>query len=323
MAPKQPFARENLRGPRRRARSLASRILDRALEPAGFNVTMQHFYSPIPGRGSLSADFWNGQSKMPGLTPFDLERQFRFLEGDLAPLIAEFTPPRDPTARPHEFFLRNGTYQGGDADVLYAMVRHFQPDRIIELGAGNSTLVAATACQVNRERGHETAFWAYDPFAVPPDRAVPGLSGLAATGAEHIPLTTFEDLKENDILFIDSTHVVRIGGDVIFLILEILPRLRPGVIVHLHDIFLPWHYPRKWIEHNRWYWAEQYLLQAFLAFNRDFEVLLPVYPLLRSHPERFSAAIPNYDPAVPPPMAFWMRRTAPSVREASRPGGAP
>lgn len=180
-----------------------------------------------------------------------------------------------------------------------------------------STLVIANACRINREHGHETEFHAHDPFAIPPNGAVPGLSSLTAVGAEQIPLSTFEELDENDILFIDSTHVVRIGGDVTFLILEVLPRLRPRMIFHLRDIFLPWHYPRDWVEHNRWYWAEQYLLQAFLAFNTDFEVLVSVYPLVRSYTERFRAAIPNFDPAVPPPMAFWMRRTAPSGRQAS------
>ena len=81
-------------------------------------------------------------------------------------------------------------------------------------------------------------------------------------GAEHT-----DQLGAGDILFIDSSHTVRIGGDVVHLFCEVIPRLAPGVIVHVHDIYLPYEYPRAWVEQLRWYWAEQYLLQALLAGN--------------------------------------------------------
>jgi hypothetical protein len=90
---------------------------------------------------------------------------------------------------------------------------------------------------------------------------------------QELHYSWFNSLRENDVLFIDSTHMVKIGGDVVYLYLEVLPRLNSGVLVHTHDIFLPLEYPRDWVLKNHWFWSEQYLLQAFLAFNDQFEVL--------------------------------------------------
>jgi hypothetical protein len=91
---------------------------------------------------------------------------------------------------------------------------------------------------------------------------------------EDVGVETFEQLQARDVLFIDSSHVVRIGGDVTYLFLEVLPRLQPGVVIHVHDIFFPGDYPRDWVVEQFRFWSEQYLLQAFLAFNSAFEVLL-------------------------------------------------
>jgi hypothetical protein len=111
----------------------------------------------------------------------------------------------------------------------------------------------------------------------------PGLTTLIERPAQEITLNEFEALGANDILFIDSSHVSKIGSDVNYLYLEILPRLKPGVIVHMHDIFLPQEYPTVWITQKMRFWNEQYLLQAFLAFNSGFEVLLANNYLGRTH----------------------------------------
>jgi hypothetical protein len=102
---------------------------------------------------------------------------------------------------------------------------------------------------------------------------------------------------------------VKIGGDVNYLFLEALPALAPGVIVHVHDIFLPWEYPRPWVQEMELYWAEQYLLQAFLAYNPRFEVLLAAHHLSRAEPARLGGVIPSFGPGVAPG-AFWLRVTA-------------
>jgi hypothetical protein len=113
----------------------------------------------------------------------------------------------------------------------------------------------------------------------------PGLTRLIPQMVQEVPLALFEELAENDILFIDSSHVVRTGSDVLYEYLEILPRLKKGVLVHIHDIFLPGEYPRPWVRDLNRYWTEQYLLQAFLAFNDSFEILLPTAYLHAHAPE--------------------------------------
>ena len=152
---------------------------------------------------------------------------------------------------------------------------------------------------------------AYEPWPNAILRAgLPGLTRLEPRRAQEIPAEAFDALEADDILFIDSSHVVQVGGDVTHLFLQVLPCLKPGVVVHVHDIFLPHDYPRAWVmEHHR-FWTEQYLLHAFLLFNRGFEVLLAPAWLAAHHPEALAAAIPSYDAACGRPGSFWMRRVA-------------
>jgi hypothetical protein len=178
---------------------------------------------------------------------------------------------------------------------------------VLELGAGFSTLVSAAAARANREDGVETRLVSCDPYASRDAAAgVDGLAELRAVPAERLDDSHFGELSSGDILFIDSSHTVRVGGDVVHLLCEVIPRLAPGVIVHVHDIYLPYEYPRELIEEARWYWAEQYLLQALLAGNERLEVLVGAYALFREDRERLRAAIPNLDPSQPP-HSFWMR----------------
>lgn len=308
MPSRQPFAeRDYYRDPRRRAKSLAVRVASRLARPAGVDVELRHWYSPIPQVDEIDPAFWERPSPMPGVQPFDTAAMLDYAASELAEAIAEFTPQRTWSGRENDFFLDNGLYQGVDADVLYAMVRRYRPKTVLELGAGFSTLVIAMACEANGRDGHETRFVSHDPYAVPPPSGqVAGLTELRAARAEDVPVTDFEALGDGDILFIDSSHAVRIGGDVIYLYNEVLPRLAPGVIVHVHDVFLPWPYPRDWIEHNRWYWAEQYLVQAFLAFNDRIHVLWAAHAVHREQRDRLSRVIPNYRPDAAP-LSLWMR----------------
>lgn len=114
-------------------------------------------------------------------------------------------------------------------------------------------------------------------------------------------------LSGGDILFVDTTHTVKTGGDVTRILLELVPRLPAGVLIHFHDIFLPFDYPREWVIDKRRAWAEQYLLQAFLAFNYEFEVILPTYAVLRTRPELVEKLVASYTAGVRPG-SFWLRR---------------
>ena len=175
------------------------------------------------------------------------------------------------TAAPGRFHFNNGLFDGTDALVAYCMIRHFQPRLIIEVGSGFSSLVAAEAVAKNEG----SALICIEPF--PLDflrKGFPGLHSLIEKKVEDLDLEFFSQLGSGDILFIDSSHTVRIGGDVNYLFLEVLPRLKAGVIVHVHDIFFPFDYRRDWVMDEFRFWAEQYLLQAFLTFNSEFEVLM-------------------------------------------------
>jgi hypothetical protein len=183
------------------------------------------------------------------------------------------------------------------------MIRHFQPRKIIEVGSGFSSLVAAEA--IARNGGSELI--CIDPF--PLDflrKGVPGLHSLIEKKVEDIDLEFFSQLHSGDILFIDSSHTVRIGGDVNYLFLEVLPRLKPGVIVHVHDIFFPFDYPRDWVTDEFRFWSEQYLLQAFLTFNSTFEVLMANNYLSHYYEDAVKTAFPSLTSWGGG--SFWMRR---------------
>ena len=194
-----------------------------------------------------------------------------------------------------------------DAAVLHAIVRGTRPRRIVELGSGHSTLVAAAACLANEREGAPVDYRAYDPYPKVARPGLPGLTELSTTPAEDLPAERLAELGNDDVLVVDTTHTVKTGGDVNHIVLDVLPRLRPGVLVHFHDIFLPWEYPRVWAEDYGLYWAEQYLLQAFLSMNDGFEVVCALYALSREQPEGLRELVPAWREGTVPG-AFWIRR---------------
>jgi predicted O-methyltransferase YrrM len=239
------------------------------------------------------------------------KEQLELLESTFAQYREEFEAfPEQPTGRSSDFFLDNPAFRYVDAHALHCMVRHHKPRRVIEVGSGYSTLVTAAACVRNQELdGVECTFVAIEPY--PNDlfrEEVPGLTRLIEERLEAVGCEIFEELDDGDILFIDSTHVLTTGSDVAQLYLEILPALKPGVLVHIHDIFLPNEYPKNWITEEHIFWNEQYLLQAFLAFNDSFEVVLAASFLHREYPDALAAAVPGFSPELHMPGSFWIRR---------------
>ncbi len=183
------------------------------------------------------------------------------------------------------------------------MVRHFRPRLVIEVGSGFSSLVLRDAAAKN----NSSPLICIEPF--PRDflrEGFPGLRSLIEKKVQDIDLEFFFQLESGDILFIDSSHTVKIGGDVNYLFLEVLPRLKPGVIVHVHDIFLPFDYRRDWVLDELRFWTEQYLLQAFLSFNSEFEVLMANSYLNHCHKEDLKATFPSLSSWGGG--SFWMRR---------------
>lgn len=281
------------------------RLLRRPMHRAGFDFELRSFYSPIPNLSELGEDTWSARSELPSVT-FDLERQLGFVESELLQFFTEFTPARRAGGR-LEYHLDNGLFGAGDAELLYAMIRRCRPRVVLELGAGFSTLVSAAAVRANREDGHQTRLISCDPYASREAAAdVDGLAELRPIAAERLAASEFEELAAGDVLFIDSSHTVRLGGDVVHLLCEVVPRLADGVFVHVHDVYLPYPYPRVWYEQFGWYWAEQYLLQALLVGNVRLEVLIGAYALWRDRRQRLTDLIPSTAFAQPP-LSFWMR----------------
>lgn len=196
--------------------------------------------------------------------------------------------PDDPTV----YFTTNDQFPALDAWALEAIVQHVRPHRIVEVGSGFSSLVTA---RVNRERFDGAIdFVCVEPY---PRQflldGVDGISGLRVEKVQDTPLEVFTSLGDGDVLFVDTSHVVKTGGDVPWIYNEILPRLAPGVVVHMHDIALPGDYPPPWVFEN-WGWNERYLVQAFLTFNSGYDVLFSSPYMVQRHVDALLAAFPGF-----------------------------
>lgn len=280
-----------------------------AWQESGFNLSPNHYYSPIPDVRSVE-NALDRESHLAGVDMRPAE-QLAFLREVSEQCQGELEFPESPMEQPHQFHFNNGAFERVDAELLHCIIRFCKPRRILEVGSGYSTLVAAAACELNRRDALPPCrFTAIEPNPRPfLDGAVPGLSELVKLRLEDVGVERFLELDENDILFIDSTHVLKTGSDVAYLFLEILPRLRRGVYVHVHDIFLPADYPKHWIRDEHVFWNEQYLLQAFLAFNSSFSVISAAGFLHSRHSESLATAFPGYSPSQHRPGSFWMRRS--------------
>ena len=270
-------------------------------ERHGLHVVRATYDSPIPDSRHLADERWRAPSEMVGvdLAP---ERQLELL-GRLATDWRSEYAAFPLTSNGGPFHLLNGSFGPVDAELLYAMLRSVRPRRVIEVGSGNSTRVMSMALARNAaDDGHAAELTTIDPSQPPV------ATRHITARVETLPLEMFGELGDGDVLFIDSPHVVTLGGAVAFLFLEVLPRLAPGVWVHVHDIFLPAAYPAEWVVRDYRFYTEQLLLQAFLAFNSTFQVELMASYLHLAHGAALAAAIPSYDAARDRPGSFWMRR---------------
>ena len=204
------------------------------------------------------------------------------------------------------FEFMNGSFEAGDAEIYYSFIRHLKPNKIIEIGSGNSTLVALEAARSNSIiENFKTEIICIEPFE---------MNWLEETNAivirekvESLDIEFFKSLNENDILFIDSSHIIRPNGDVLFNFLTILPILNKNVYIHIHDIFTPNNYPSKWIVDKNLLWNEQYIFEALLSGSDTFEIVMANNFLHQNHYNEFNAGSPfvtknSY------PGSFWIRK---------------
>jgi hypothetical protein len=277
----------------------------------GYHITPNHFHYPIPDTTKLKDDLWSKHSELVGIN-INESKQLELLSLFEASFKNEYENfPRRRPDKPYDFYLGNGAFESVDAEVLYCMIRHFKPRRIYEIGSGFTTYLSAQAVLKNakEDSGYQCELLAIEPY---PNKTLkagfPGLSRLIPEEVQAVPLTEFMKFSANDILFIDSSHVLKIGNDVQYEYLEILPRLNKGVLIHVHDIFLPQEYPKKWVKELHLFWTEQYLLQAFLAFNDSLEVLWAGSYMHLKHPDKLARAFSSYNREETLPGSFWFRR---------------
>jgi hypothetical protein len=258
----------------------------------GYHIRPIHYYEPLPDFRAITRE-QTQRKRAYAAIDFRRDEQLHLLR-ELESYALE--------VRPSE--LVNDYFSGLDAVVYYSLIRHLQPRRIIEIGGGYSTRIALKALGANQS-GRLTCI---EPY---PDERLDGCTGVHVISkrVEELDVAFFSALEPNDILFIDSSHTVKFGSDVCYEFLEILPALKRGVWVHVHDIFFPHDYPAEWLLERRLALNEQYLLEAFLSFNRDFQIALANYGLHLECRNEVARLWPNAV-AEPGPSSFWMKRVA-------------
>jgi len=244
----------------------------------GFLPVAVHFYQPIPDIAELEKrKVWDKISKLKGLK-FEPEKYLSFLKEMALKYSDECDWPNEPDNNPNNFYLHNSTFSYGCAAPLHCIIRFHKPKKIIEIGSGFSSKIIKAAINLNKKENYLTEYIIIDPYTYLDEKYFSQNTTIIRKPVELMDPEYFKILQEGDILFIDSSHVSKIGSDVNFEILEVLPLLNKGVLIHFHDISLPYEYPKIYsiTPAFRVFWTEAYLLQAFLAFNSDFEIILPM-----------------------------------------------
>jgi hypothetical protein len=249
----------------------------------------------------VAHEHWAAAPFHDGLS-FEPDRYFNFLRTVCAPYAPDWGAlPRTADAVGNGYFLQNGWFESIDAEVLYSVIRHFRPRTILEIGSGHSSRLARRAIDDGQ---FGTRLVCVDPRPRVEVRSCADEHIMSAV--EELPVAALtERLAANDVLFIDSSHVIATGGDVPYLYLQVLPRLSPGVLIHAHDIFLPFEYPQEFVVKERWGWNEQYLLHALLIGNSGLEIIWPSCYMWQLHRAAVQNVIPS-ERSSPPPSSFWM-----------------
>lgn len=274
-----------------------------ALMKIGLFPIRNHYYEPqfnfrnpnpaFSEDRNLSGINWNVDGQL------GLLKSFRYA-GELADL-----PQQKPDTL--RFYFNNGGFESGDAEYWYQIIRALKPRRIVEVGSGYSTLMAIRAVRKNRDEdpSYQCQQVCIEPYEMPWLEQA-GVS-VVRKKVEEVELSLFSQLQANDLLFIDSSHIIRPQGDVLFEYLELLPALKKGVVVHIHDIFSPKNYPHQWLSDEIRFWNEQYLLEAFLSHNDSWKIVGALNYLHHHHYAELKAVAPYLTPDREPG-SFYMQK---------------
>jgi hypothetical protein len=277
----------------------------RVLMQVGVFPILNHYYEPLFDSRQLRYPL-DQDRELPGID-WNTDEQLSLLKS-----FCYNEELKDvPLKRSDEltFYINNGAFESGDAEYLYNLIRLKKPSRIFEIGSGHSTLMAIKAIKKNQE---ETPDYKCKHLCVEPYE-MPWLEKTGVTvirqKVEEIDKAMFFELDKDDILFIDSSHIIRPQGDVLFEFLELIPSLKTGVIVHVHDIFSPRDYVKEFVIDKVRFWNEQYLLEAFLTNNRDWNVIGALNYLHHNYYQNLKATCPFLTPDRTPG-SFYIQKIA-------------
>lgn len=300
---------------RRPLKARFERNLQRLLARSGYTIARSDdYYSPLPPVDDLASRLgrWNRPSTLRGIS-FEIDE----MKSKLLELLDEYLD--EFMALPSFDELKLKGYGPGytyvDALVLYLYIRHYKPRNYFEVGSGLSTYYCSLAARVNAREGHPLNILCIEPHPYDQLKAIPGIE-IIIKEVQDVDFSVYDRLGKEDVLFIDSSHIVKLDGDVPFLYLELLPALKKDVLIHVHDIPFPYNIPyppQEYVLGRTWpmYWNEAMIVQAFLSYNHDFRIEMST-PLIRFYDEDFlKEHIPGYETIAENPRTFcsiWLQK---------------
>jgi hypothetical protein len=256
-------------------------------------VPAGHYFSCLPTRSEIEK-FRNFDWSPKQIRGIDLQGD------EQRNLLSAFKPYYDtiPFSAARKtglrYFYENNAFTYSDAIFLHCFIRHFQPRRIIEVGSGYSSCATLDTNELFMAESVRCTF--IEPYPAllrsllkPEDMT---RIEILAAPVQEVPVSVFQTLEANDILFIDSTHVTKLGSDVNWLVFEVLPQLKQGVLIHFHDIYYPFAYPLPWLLEGR-AWNETYLIRAFLQYNPAFKIRFFASYMVKTHSDWISGNMPD------------------------------
>jgi hypothetical protein len=294
-----PLLPEHYRTPtteyaRQKALKDLTSALFRQLDRIGVHMLPKHFYTPGPDHAWLRANraAWDGPAPMAGVH-WDLDEQLDWLRATCGPYLHEVIGLTAITE-----VSRSGLGPGFgpiDAQVLHGVIRSLAPPRLVEIGSGMSTAIIAAAAQANEREGRPgTRITAIDPYPSDQLRRMPGVT-VVQECAQRVPAELLLSLGAGDVLFIDSSHAVKVGSEVVRLFLHVIPQFPAGVTIHVHDVSLPYLYPRTVLS-DYFGWQESVLLLALMTGNAGLQTLACMSALHYERGDGLMAILPDYRP---------------------------
>jgi predicted O-methyltransferase YrrM len=274
-------------------------------ESAGYHVYPRTYFSPLVLRHELDIPALQHRRRLPGIE-FNEASALALIDklGEFTKELADVPYDRSPD---EPFWFSNGWFSDFDAASLYAVLRHLRPKRYVELGCGFSSLMSSRALARNATEGSPSDAVYADPYPRTEIAAMLRCGRLVRERVQTVPSELFTALEAGDVLFIDTSHVVKLQSDVVHLLVTVLPSLKPGVVIHLHDIFTPYDYPVDWVTNPLFSCNEQYAVEAMLSGSGRYVVELPLYLLWKEHRDALTRFFPR---GILLPGGFWLRKTA-------------